>query len=386
MKITTVRKTGWFAMVLIGHATIVHGQIAVSANDGKQRSADDPTEALTADDISVLNLASPPRILATLKMPASMIGPPAAVALARDSSYAIVTAAQKLGPDDTPVPADIVTVVDLKNPSKPAVLQSLHAGAGASGVAINPAGTMALVANAVADSISVFSVSGRHLDPVDTLTLPPKSRPVDVAFSGDGRAAYAVVQGTNSILHLVIDGRKVKAADSIPVGVLPYSMALNTKTRLAYVTNLGGRETSDVPGPKMGTIAVVDLRAGHMVSQVDVGITPEHLALSPSGRFVETTIINGSNTAAKAPNHHDHGSMGILRVHGMDLEPVAQVETGAWCQGATWSDDDKRVFLQCGARKQIEVYRFDGKTLSADAGATLQLDARPGAIATARSR
>jgi hypothetical protein len=155
---------------------------------------------------------------------------------------------------------------------------------------------------------------------------------------------------------------------------------------MAYVTNLGGRGPAAAPGPSTGTIAIVDLKAGRMVGQIDVGITPEHAALSPSGRFLEATVINGSSAPAASPNHHDHGIMAIFRARGAGLEPVTQIETGAWCQGATWSDDEKRVLLQCAARKQIEVYLFDGKSLSADAAQTVQLDARPGAIATARSR
>jgi hypothetical protein len=123
-----------------------------------------------------------------------------------------------------------------------------------------------------------------------------------------------------------------------------------------------------------------------MVDQIDVGVTPEHVALSPSGRYIEATLINGSNASTASLAHHDHGNMAIFRTRGMKLEPVTRIETGAWCQGATWSDDEKRVLLQCAARKQIEVYGFDGKTLTADIDATLQFDARPGAIATARSR
>jgi len=117
-----------------------------------------------------------------------------------------------------------------------------------------------------------------------------------------------------------------------------------------------------------------------------VGITPEHVALSPRGRFLEVTVINGSNAPSSSANHHDHGSLVILRPAGMTLRPVTQTETGAWCQGATWSDDEKRVLLQCAARKEIEVYGFDGKSLTAKPAAALQFEARPGAIATARSR
>jgi DNA-binding beta-propeller fold protein YncE len=371
-------------LLLLAAATPVLAQIAVSANDGKQRAADAKDEALTSDSISVLNLAAPVRVLANFNAPASLIGPPAAVALARDSSFAIVTAAQLLDASGKATPSDIVTVVDLTHPSQPTVAQTLHAGAGASGVAINPSGTLALVANAGDDSVTVFAISERRLSAVGSVSLPAKSKPLDIAFAADRRSAYVVAQGAGALVRLTVDGQKVVAAENIAVGLQPYSMALNQQ--VAYVTNLGGRGPPATPGPAMGTIAIVDLRAGRMVSQLDVGVTPEHIALSPSGRYLEATIINGSNASAASPNHHDHGIMAIFRTQGTSLKPVTQIETGAWCQGATWSDDEKRVLLQCAARKQIEVYRFDGRTLTADTASTLQLDARPGAIATARSR
>jgi hypothetical protein len=371
-------------LLLLAATTPVLAQIAVSANDGKQRAADAKDEPLTSDSISVLNLAAPVRVLANLNAPASLIGPPAAVALARDSSFAIVTAAQQLDGSGKTAPADIVTVVDLTNPSRPTIAQTLHAGAGASGVAINPAGTLALVANAADDSVTVFAIAKSRLSAVGSVSLPPKSKPLDVAFAADRVSAYVVAQGAGTLVRLAVDGRKVIVAESITVGLQPYSLALNK--HVAYVTNLGGRGPPATSGPAMGTIAIVDLRAGRMVSQVDVGVTPEHIALSPSGRYLEATIINGSNASASSPNHHDHGAMAIFSTDGTSLKPVTQIETGAWCQGATWSDDEKRVLLQCAARKQIEVYRFDGRTLTADTASTLQFDARPGTIATARSR
>jgi DNA-binding beta-propeller fold protein YncE len=379
-----LRKPYWLPLLLLAAATPLSAQIAVSANDGKQRAADAKGEALTADSIAVLNLASPVRVLARVNAPASLIGPPASVALARDSSFAIVTAAQLLDSSAAPAPADIVTVLDLTDPSKPAIAQTLHAGVGASAVAINPAGTLALVANAGEDSVTVFSIRGRRLSTVGSVALAPKSKPVDIAFSADGRSAYVVAQGADALVHLRVEGQKVTQAETIALGHQPYSMALNKQ--VAYVTNLGGRGPAASPGPVMGTIAIIDLRAGRMVSQVDVGVTPEHIGLSPSGRYLQATVINGSNLPAASPNHHDHGSMAIFRAHGTSLEPVTQTETGAWCQGATWSDDEKRVLLQSAARKQIEVYAFDGRTLTLDTAATLQFDARPGAIATARSR
>jgi hypothetical protein len=105
-------------------------RLAISGNDGAQlQKGEDIGE--TPDSVSVIDLASyPPKVIGDVKVPASMIGPPEAVVVARDDSFAIVTAAQKYNPAD-PLHAaddDKVSVIDLSTPSKPKVLQTVAAG------------------------------------------------------------------------------------------------------------------------------------------------------------------------------------------------------------------------------------------------------------------
>ncbi|HWI85232.1 MAG TPA: hypothetical protein VNT42_02760, partial [Sphingomonas sp.] len=114
--------------------------------------------------------------------------------------------------------------------------------------------------------------------------------------------------------------------------------------------------------------------------------TPEHVGLSPSGRYLEVTVQNGSNANPASAVFHDYGLMTIYRTDGAELAPAAEARTGRWCQGAVWSTDEKLVLLQCSLLRQIELYRFDGRTLKAQPSDVVALDARPGAIATARSR
>lgn len=372
------------SLALLGPASAAQSQIAVSANDGKVAPADAPDTPRTADSIAILDIGRTPRTLATLPAPATVVGPPGSVALTADSRLAIVTAGQVMGSDGKPVPGDVVTVLDLSRPAAPRVVQTLHAGAGAAGAAINPAGTLALIVNTGADSVSVFAIARGRLDPVGTVALEARSRPVDVAFA-DARNAYVVAQGANKLIRLAIDGSQVTPdATGIALGAGPYSIALNPRTRMAYVSHLGGRAPSSTPGPKPGSVGIVDLAAGRMVDQVDTGVTPEHVGLSPSGRFLQVTVNNGSTLPATSPAFRDFGTMSIYRTAGKALVPVAETRTGRWCQGAVWSADERRVLLQCSLAKQIEVYRFDGRTLTP--GAPLTFDARPGAIATARSR
>ena len=380
------RRHSWIAISMLMPMAAVHAQIAVSANDGKVAPADAPGEPRTADSVAILDIGHDRvRTLATLPVPATVVGPPAGVALTADSRLAIVTAGQILDEAATPVPGDIVTVIDLSRPSAPRVAQTLHAGTGAAGVAINPAGTLVLVANTGADTVSVFTLGNRRLALTGTVMLEPKSRPVDVAFGNGGRSAYVVAQGTNSLLRLAIDGTHVvRAGAAIMVGAGPYSLTLDPRRQIAFVSHLGGRAPSATPGPKPGAIGIVDLKVGRMVGQVDTGITPEHVGLSPTKRYLQVTVNNGSTLPSVSPAFHDHGLMTIYRLSGTTLMPVAETKTGRWCQGAVWSADEKSVLLQCSLRKQIEVYRFDGRSLAA--AELIQFDARPGAIATALSR
>ena len=373
----------WIAFALLCADPPLHAQIALSANDGKAVPADAPDTPRTADSVTVLDIRHPVKILATLRVPATLVGPPGSVALTRDSRLAIVTAGQILDHSGTPVPGDVVTVIDLGRPAEPRVVQTLHAGAGAAGVAINPAGTLALVANTAADSISVFTIDGGNLTPAGTVALDPKSRPVDVAFE-NARVADVVAQGTNKLLRLVVNGRQVSLGQEIAVGAAPYSLALDPRTHIAYVSHLGGRAPGGPPGPKPGSVGIVDLASGRMVDQIDTGVTPEHVGLSPSGRFLQVTVNNGSTAPPSSPAFHDHGTMTIYRVEGTRLIPAAEAPTGRWCQGAVWGADERQVLLQCSFAKQIEVYRFNGRALKPME--RVALDARPGAIATAHSR
>ena len=82
---------------------------------------------------------------------------------------------------------------------------------------------------------------------------------------------------------------------------------------------------------------------------------------------------------------HPYGLLQIYRIEGPKLIKAGEAHSGAWCQGAAWSKDNRRVLLQCAMTKAIEVYAYDGTNLTRD-GADLVFDGRPGAISTALDR
>src|SRR5262249_17821258 len=149
--------------------------------------------------------ATPPKVVAEIPAPASVIGPPSSVAIARDESFALVTGASKIDPADPKktVPDDKLTVIDLKA-SPPKVSAQLQAGRGR-------AGRLGLAANRSEGTVSVFSIAGNTLTPVGKVNLgDDKSGPSHVAITPDGKMALVTRDGDSKISVLSIDGTKVE--------------------------------------------------------------------------------------------------------------------------------------------------------------------------------
>jgi DNA-binding beta-propeller fold protein YncE len=218
----------------------------LSANDGKAVLVDGvntvpanpPPDSVTVIDLS----ASPPKAIAEIPVPASVVGPPSSVAIARAESFALVAAATKLDPNDPKklVPDDTLTVIDLKA-SPPKVLAQLQAGKGAAGVSINRAGTLALVANRAEGTVSVFSIAGNALTPVGKVALgEEKSGPCHVAFSPDGKTALVTRDGDHKISVLSVDGNKVEYTKrDVSAGLRPYGLGIHPNGKVAVVANIG---------------------------------------------------------------------------------------------------------------------------------------------------
>ncbi|MDB5317978.1 MAG: hypothetical protein JWO24_3822, partial [Rhodospirillales bacterium] len=171
----TALRTGT-ALVLLLAAGTASAQIAVSGNDNKQRLVNGVNTVVAnppPDTITILDLGGrAPRAIAELPVPHSVVGPPTGVAVTFDERYAIITSAQRIDPADPTktVPDNRVTLVDIRS-TPPRIVQTVEAGAGPSGVSINRAGNLVLVANRNAGSVSVFRFAGGQLSPVSTVTV-----------------------------------------------------------------------------------------------------------------------------------------------------------------------------------------------------------------------
>src|SRR3979490_3009141 len=253
-----------------------NAEIAVSANDGKmvlENGVATVRKEPLPDTVSIIDLSGDaPRIVAELPAPASVVGPPASVAIAPDESFALVTGAMKIDPADPTkaIPDEKLTVIDLKS-SPPKIVATLQAGAGAAGVSINRAATLALVANRNEGTVSTFTISGKALPPAGTS---------DAIFSRDGTTALVTRDGDSRISVLSVDGTKVEYTKRDLFSALrPYQIDTTGNGDVAVVGNVGmGAGDAD-------SISLIDMRAKpiRVATTVSVGQTPEALKMSPDG-------------------------------------------------------------------------------------------------------
>ncbi len=378
-------RTILLATVLALAPATAFADLAISANDGKQVRRGDVPMAPTPDSISVIAFggAHPPMVIGSLPVCATMIGPPVSVAVAPDYSFALASCPQKLGADNKLAPEDIVSVIGLDDPTHPRLLQTAHAGMGATGVYMNKQATLALVSAVADDTVTLFTIKDRQLTAAGKVQLEAKSEPRDVVFAPDGKSAYVVRWGDGKITKLVISGTSISRGGDFSVGVNPDGAIVTPDGRYLINTNFGG-----APGTNgKGAITVTDLRTGKPAGAYEVGPQPEHVALSPDGKFLLAVVSNGSATTKDGKDFDTvFGQLMVFGVANGKLTRVAQADMGHACQGAAFSDDGKMVLGQCSVERAVAVYHFDGKALSRDGSATLTFQSRPGAIATAKSR
>jgi DNA-binding beta-propeller fold protein YncE len=206
----------------------------------------------------------------------------------------------------------------------------------------------------------------------------PESLLSGVVFTRDGRTALVTRNNDSLISVLAVDGTKVENTKrDIAANLKPYGIDVTPSGDTAIVASIGVGATGGAD-----TLSVIDLAANppRTVNHISVGPTAEGLAVSPDGRFVAVTVMNGSNAARTSPLFHDYGWLRIYALNKTALALVAEAQVGHWCQGIAWSADARTVLAQCAVEREIMTFGFDGRRLST--GPSIKVGGGPSGIRT----
>lgn len=366
-------------------ASLAEAQIAISANDNKVMLVNGAVQVVKsppADTVTILDLKpSPPRVIAEIEAPASVVGPPFSIAITPDEGLALVTANQKIDPNEPTkqTPDNRMSIIDLKS-SPPKVIATVETGKGPAGVSINRQGNLALVANRGEGTVSVYAIQSKTVTPAGKVTVgDEKSGPSHAVITPDGKMALVTRDGDDRIAVLSIDGSKVEYTKrDLSAGLRPYGIDMASSGTHAVVANIGRG------GGDHDTISLIDLRAkpARVVETVTVGQTPEGIKLSPDGAIVAVVSANGSNKPKESPFYNDNGKLVLFRVSGTSLIKVAEAPIGHWSQGAAFSSDGRTILVGNMVEKDIQVFQWDGTTLK-DTGSRIKVKGGSAALRTA---
>ena len=342
--------------VALGLATSAQAQIIMSGNDEKVSFHDAPQPVVSPpgkDTVSIIDIAdrTKPRIVATLPLTNSIVGPSTNLAVTPDQTLGLVANSLNAVQDGDKwklVPDDEVFIIDL-TAKPPKLIDTLHVGKQPSGMAINHAGSLALVTNRVDNTVSILTISGKEVKIAGTVPLAPEGTPSQqpsaVAITPDGKRALIAKALGNKVALLDIDGTTVtyKGYD-MTTGIFPYNVQITPDGKLGLVNNSGGA-TAD---GQVDTAAVIDMEMNppRVVDQVVVGDDPEGLAISPTGGYAVSIILNGvGNVPKTAFFHHDHSYVSLLKIDGKKVRKVSETELGGLTEGAAFSPDGQYLYV-----------------------------------------
>lgn len=358
------------------------GWIAVSANDGKSVLDNGVSKVLNPappDTVAVIDLRGTPKLLAEIEAPAIVVGPPFAVAVAPDESFALVTSGKR-AVNDALMSDNVMSVIDLQA-SPPKVIQTVYVGAGAAGVSITPQGTLALVANRDEGTVSVLRIKGKAVEHLGKVALGnEKAGPSHVAITPDGGTAFVTRDNDNRVSVLAIRGEEVTYTKrDLFGGSRPYPIDICGAGDIAVVGNVGNGTGDE------DTVSVIDVKADppRIIDTITVGQTPEGAVCSPDGRYVAVTAMSGSNKPNTSPFYRAKGRVVVFRVEGRKLVKHGEADVGNWSQGAVFSPDSRTLLVQNMVQKDIQVFAVDGSGVR-DTGQRIALKAGPASIRAAR--
>ncbi len=319
-----------------------------------------------------------PKIVASWPPMNSVFGPPTNLTITPNGQLALVANSNSMaqvadGPGTKLVPDNKLYVIDL-TAKPPVLIDTVAVGRQPSGMAINRAGNLALIANRADNSISVVSIEGKQVKLIDTVTIG--EHVANVAFTPDGRRALATKLRAHKVALLEVDGQKVTYTKrDLEVGLWPYNLDVTPDGKLALTADNGNAGGSD---GRIYTVSVIDLEASppRVINKVIFGDAPEGLAINPNGNIAVAILRHGSNNATSDWSYNRNGIVVVLKIDGKEVSKVGEVEVRGLPEGVVFSPDGNWLNVGNYNGSDMSVLRVDGDRVT-NTGTLVKLPGRP---------
>ncbi|MBI2749596.1 MAG: YncE family protein [Burkholderiales bacterium] len=334
------------------------------------------------DTVSIVDIGTDPlapKIIANLPLMNSIFGPPVNLAITPDERLALIANSmdwQKDGPGWKPVPDNKLFVIDLTT-NPPALIDTVLVGKQPSGMSINRAGNLALIANRADNSISVLRIADKKVTLIDTVAIG--EHVAHVVFTPDGKRALAGKFPGHKLALLEVSGEKVTyTKQDIPVGLWPYNFDIAPDGKLALSADNGAGGRSD---GHADTVTVIDLEANppRVIDKVVIGDAPEGFAISPTGKLAVALLLNGNDAAKSAWFYNRNGKVVALRIDGKKVTRTNDVEVRGLPEGVVFSNDGRYVYVGNYLDRDVSILRVEGDQL-VNTGKSLQLPGQPASM------
>jgi DNA-binding beta-propeller fold protein YncE len=329
------------------------------------------------DQVLIVDLADPedPKIVASLPLKNSIVGPPVNLAINPAGTIALVADSVDVTKDGETlkqVPDNKIYVIDLKA-SPPNLTSTITGGKQPSGLSFSPDGKMALVANRADNSVSVLSVNGTDVKITDTVTFPDSVS--HVVFTPDGKRALAARSPASKLSVLDIAGDKVTYSKlDLPTGQWPYNIVVTPDGKIALLNETGNGGSSD---GNVDTSSVIDLEVNppRVIDRVVVGDGPEGLAMSPQGDLAVAAILSGSNNK-KAFFYRKNGSLSVLKIDGKKVTKIQDIDVGGLPEAVMFTPDGKYILAGNFMDQDFSILKVDGGKVT-DTGKRFKVPGHP---------
>lgn len=219
------------------------------------------------------------------------------------------------------------------------------------GVAFSPDGKRAYASAGGQPKIRVYNVAGQQL----TETAPISATnavglkagnpyPAGLAVSPNSATLYATYNLSNTLAIIDTASGTVKA--TVPVGQNPYTVALSREGSTAYVSNWGEK-----------SVSVVDLVNTTVSRTIRVGTHPSAMALNP--RREELYVANSDSDTVSVI---DTTIPAVVRT--IDLAPYSQAQAGSSPNALAVAGDGNTLYVANAGNNDIAVIALKGGSVT----------------------